>query len=283
MEADPMPNLRMCSNCRAFLPPNEKICPYCGNPMDAKSKPVHGGDERVAGFVLSSRLVSSTLMLLNFGFFLLSAVLTYQATGTAGIWGFPGGVLNFLGAKSTMIQAQGEWWRLITAGVLHGGLIHIGMNTWVLFDVGPLVEEFYGAYRMVLIYVIGSVVGFGASLLWSPGSLSIGASAGITALIGAMIAYGFHYRTPLAGAIRAHFVRWAIYLIVIGLIIPVIDNAAHIGGLAGGFAIAYLTGAKSLFDDWKETTIKILFYLTCAVVVYAFFQVFQNLTRGAGA
>jgi membrane associated rhomboid family serine protease len=98
-----------------------------------------------------------------------------------------------------------------------------------------------------------------------------------------MIAYGFHYKTPMAGAIRAHFIRWAIYLVVIGLMIPVIDNAAHIGGLVGGFAVAYVTGAKSLFDDWKETIIKIAFYLTCAVVVYAFFQVFQYLTRGMGA
>lgn len=251
--------------------------------MDAKPKLVHGGDERVAGFMLSSRLVSSTLMLLNFGFFLLSMVLTYQLTGAVGIWSFPGEVLNFLGAKSPAIRMHGEWWRLITAGVLHQGLIHIGMNMWVLYDVGPLVEEFFGSYRMVLIYVLGSVIGFGASYLWNSQSLSIGASAGICALIGAMIAYGFQYKTPMAGAIRAHFVRWAVYLVIIGLIIPVIDNGAHIGGLAGGFAIAYLTGAKSLFDDWKETVIKIAFYLTCAVVVYAFFQVFQNLARGMGA
>lgn len=250
--------------------------------MGAKPKPVHGSDERVAGFVLSSRLVSSTLMLLNFGFYLLSAIVTYQATGSMAIWDFPGGVLNFLGAKSPLIVTQGEWWRLITAGVLHGGLLHIGMNTWVLFDVGPMVEEFYGSYRMVLIYVIGSAMGFLASFWWMPYGLSIGASAGICALIGAMIAYGFHYRTPMAGAIRAHFLRWAIYLVIIGFIVPVIDNAAHIGGLIGGFAVAYLTGAKSLFDDWKETTIKIVFYLTCAVVVYAFFQVFQNLVGGAG-
>ncbi|MCC6264318.1 MAG: rhomboid family intramembrane serine protease [Bryobacterales bacterium] len=277
-----MSNLRMCSHCRAFLPPNEKVCPYCGNPMDAKPKPVHG-DDRVAGFVLSSRLVSSTLLLLNFGFFLFSIVLTYQATGQMGFWSFPGQVLDVLGAKSPAIRLHGEWWRLVTAGVLHGGLIHIGMNMWVLYDIGPLVEEFFGSYRMVLIYVLGSVVGFGASYLWNWQALSIGASAGICALIGAMIAYGFQYKSPMAGAIRAHFVRWAIYLVIIGLMIPVIDNAAHIGGLAGGFAIAYLTGAKSLFDDWKETLVKIAFYLTCAVVAYSFFQVFQNLARGMGA
>lgn len=250
--------------------------------MGAKPKPVHAPDERIAGFVLSSRLVSSTLMLLNFGFFVLATVITYRATGQVGFWDFPGGVLNFLGAKSPLILSHGEWWRLITAGVLHGGLIHIAMNTWVLYDAGPLVEEFYGSYRMVVIYVLGSAAGFLASLWWNPMGLSIGASAGICALIGAMIAYGFHYRTPLAGAIRGHFLRWAIYLIVIGLIIPIVDNAAHIGGLAGGFAIAYLTGAKSLFDDWKETVVKIVFYLTCAVVVYSFFQVFQNLSAGVG-
>ncbi len=251
--------------------------------MDAKPKPVHGGDDRVAGFVLSSRLVSSTLLLLNFGFFLFSIVLTYQATGQMGFWSFPGQVLDVLGAKSPAIRLHHEWWRLVTAGVLHGGLIHIGMNMWVLYDIGPLVEEFFGSYRMVLIYVLGSVVGFGASYLWNWQALSIGASAGICALIGAMIAYGFQYKSPMAGAIRAHFVRWAIYLVIIGLMIPVIDNAAHIGGLAGGFVIAYLTGAKSLFDDWKETLVKIAFYLTCAVVAYSFFQVFQNLTRGMGA
>lgn len=251
--------------------------------MDAKPRAMPSSDDRVAGFVLGSRMVSSTLMLLNFGFFLLSAVLAYQLTGSISIWSFPGQALDLLGAKSPMIHFRHEWWRLVTAGALHGGLIHIGMNTWVLYDVGPLVEEFFGPYRMVLIYVVASVAGFGASYWWNWQALSIGASAGICGLIGAMIAFGFHYRTPMASAIRAHFVRWAIYLVVIGIMIPFIDNAAHIGGLAGGFAVAYLTGPKSLFDDWKETVIRIAFYLMCAVVVYAFFQVFQNITHGMAA
>lgn len=251
--------------------------------MEAKPRAIHSSEERVAGFVLSSRMVSSTLMILNFGFFLLSIVLAYRVTGELSIWTIPGEVLNLLGAKSPMIRLHHEWWRLITAGVLHGGLIHIGMNTWVLYDIGPLVEEFFGPYRMALIYVVASISGFAASYWWNWQVLSIGASAGICGLIGAMIAFGFHHRTPLASAIRAHFVRWAIYLVIIGIMIPFIDNAAHIGGLAGGFAVAYLTGAKSLFDDWKETAIKIAFYLMCALVVYSFFQVFQNITHGMTA
>ena len=248
--------------------------------MDAKPKRIDGGsDERVAGFILSSRLVSTSLMLINFGFFVLCVVLTERLGGGISIMGFPGQVLDLLGAKSGQrIFGQGEWWRLISAGVLQGGILHIAMNSWVLFDVGPLVEEFYGSRRMVLIYVLGSATGFLASLFWAPNSLSVGASAGICGLIGAMIAYGYRHRTPLASAIRGHFVRWAVYLIIIGLFIPIIDNAAHIGGLAGGFAVAWVTGAKSLFDDWRERIIQIAFYGACALVIYAFFRMFLQVT-----
>lgn len=274
-----MPNLRMCSHCRAFVEPKEKNCPYCGNPMNARPQRIDGGsDERVAGFVLSSRLVSTSLMLLNFGFFILCIVLSERMGAGLSIMGFPGGVLELLGAKSgPRIFGHGEWWRLIAAGLLHGGLLHIAMNSWVLFDVGPLVEEFYGPYRMVLIYVLGSTAGFAASLFWSPFSLSIGASAGICALIGAMIAYGYRYKTAIGSAIRGHFIRWAIYLIIIGLFIPIIDNAAHIGGMAGGFVIAWFTGARSLFNDTRERMVKAAFSVTCVLVAYTLLQMFLQL------
>ena len=64
--------------------------------------------------------------------------------------------------------ARGEWWRLVTAGFLHGGLLHILMNSWVLFDLGAQVEEIYGASRMWVIYFVSSVCGFYASAVWMP-------------------------------------------------------------------------------------------------------------------
>ncbi len=276
-----MPNLRMCSHCRAFVDPKEKNCPYCGNPMDARPKRLDGGsDERVAGFVLSSRLVSSSLMLVNFGFFVLCMVLAARLGAGMSLFSFPGEVLDLLGAKNGgRILMQGEWWRLVAAGMLHGGIIHIGFNTWVLMDVGPMVEEFYGGYRTLLIYVIGSIAGFLASLWWKPLVPSVGASAGIFALIGAMIAYGYRYKTPLGGAIRTHFIRWAIYMVLIGLIVPLIDNAAHLGGLAGGFVVAWVTGTKPLIEDWREHFVKAAFYLTCGVVAYTFYQIFLRLAQ----
>jgi rhomboid protease GluP len=247
--------------------------------MNARPKRLDGGpDERVAGFFLSSRLVSSSLMLVNFGFFLLCMVLAARMGAGISLLSFPGEVLDLLGAKNGgHIYIQGEWWRLIAAGMLHGGIIHIGFNTWVLMDVGPMVEEFYGGYRTFLIYAVGSICGFAASLWWKPLVPSVGASAGIFALIGAMIAYGYRYRTPIGGAIRNHFIRWAIYMVLIGLIVPFIDQAAHLGGLAGGFLVAWLTGAKPLIEDWRESVIKSAVLLVGVLVAYTFYQIFLKL------
>src|SRR5258707_2937522 len=97
-------------------------------------------------------------------------------------------LIHFGAMYAPLIQA-GQWWRLVTAGFLHGGLMHILMNSWALFDLGASVEEAYGTSRMLVIYLISSVVGFYVSALWSPGD-SVGASAAICGLLGAMIALG---------------------------------------------------------------------------------------------
>ena len=71
----------------------------------------------------------------------------------------------------------------MTAGFLHGGLLHIGMNSWVLFDLGAQVEEVYGASRLIVVYFMATVFGFLLSTFWTA-ALSVGASAGIMGLIG---------------------------------------------------------------------------------------------------
>jgi hypothetical protein len=73
------------------------------------------------------------------------------------------------------ILGQGQWWRLVTAGFLHGGLIHIAMNSWVLFDLGAQIEEVFGPSRLIVIYFCATVGGFLASTFWSR-ALSIGGS-----------------------------------------------------------------------------------------------------------
>src|SRR5205814_1406380 len=143
------------------------------------------------------------------------------------------------------ILGAGQWWRLITAGFLHGGLIHIGMNSWVMYDLGAQVEQVFGPARLLVIYFCATVGGFLASTFWS-NALSVGASAAIMGLIGAMIALGMMHQSAVGDAIKRVYVRYAIYMVIFGLLVPNIDNAAHLGGLATGFVVAKLAGLPRL-------------------------------------
>jgi rhomboid protease GluP len=163
-----------------------------------------------------------------------------------------GRTLIAFGAKIRAgILGYGQWWRLVTAGFLHGGLLHIGMNSVVLFDLGAQVEDVYGASRLIVVYFMATVFGFLLSTFWNPG-ISVGASAGIMGLLGAMIALGVRTRHTAAGAaMRGMYVRWAVYGLIFGLL-PGIDNTAHIGGLAAGFGVAYLAGTPRIETAWSE-------------------------------
>jgi len=135
---------------------------------------------------------------------------------------------------------------LLTAGFLHGGILHLLMNSWVLFDLGAATEESYGTNRYLVFYFVSTIAGFYASYLWNPVVPSVGSSAGIFGLLGAMIALGMRDKSSYGAAVRAHYLQWGIYAILLSALFPATDNAAHIGGVAGGFAIAYAAGTPRL-------------------------------------
>jgi rhomboid protease GluP len=118
---------------------------------------------------------------------------------------------------------------------------------WVLFDLGVQVEETYGTSRYLVFYFVSTVCGYLASSWWAPNTPSIGASAGIFGLIGAMIALGVRDRSAYGAMVRSVYTRWAMYGLALGILpslfgISFMDNAAHIGGISSGFAIAYVAG-----------------------------------------
>jgi rhomboid protease GluP len=124
-------------------------------------------------------------------------------------------------------------------------MLHIFMNTWALFGLGAQVEETFGSSRMWVIYFVATVTGFYASAVWSP-VLSVGASAGIFGLLGAMIAFGVRHHGFTGDAFRSQYMLWAGINLLFGILgSGRIDNAAHIGGLIGGFAVAYMAGSNS--------------------------------------
>jgi rhomboid protease GluP len=269
---------RMCPNCRAFVSIKDKVCPYCEVQLGPRAIDRRMPGEILGGLIPHARFTTTIILILNFGLYLAMVVYSFRA-GNENAWmGLDGRTLFDFGAKLREAILLGQWWRLITAGFLHGGMFHILMNSWVLFDLGTAVEQFYGTSRMLVIYFVSTVTGFAASMYWNPG-LSAGASAALFGLIGAMIALGAAERTALGAAIKSMYLRWAIYGLIFGLLMPMIDNAAHLGGLAGGFAAGYLAGTPRLIEDWRERLWRYAAYASIALTVYAFFEMLRWLTR----
>ena len=268
----------MCPHCRAFITTSDRTCPYCDAQIGARAIDRRSPGAILGGLIPHARFTTVLILTINFGLYLATVLYSMRA-GQDALMNIDGRVLFLFGAKLREAILMGQWWRLVTAGFLHGGLFHILMNSWVLFDLGAQVEEVFGAARMIVIYFAASFFGFLASTFWYPG-LSIGASAGVFGLLGAMIALGFLHRSPLGDAIRSHYLRWAVYGLLFG-ILPFfhVDNAAHLGGLAAGFTIAFLAGTPRLVDHWVEKLWLAAASLSVLVTVLAFLQAFWWFSR----
>ena len=233
---------RMCPHCRAFITVKDRVCPYCNEAVAPRQVSRDESSQMVGGFIPHFRFNTTIILLLNFGLYIATTIFSMRSGNPDAFMNLDGNTLRLFGAKWNFGLAHGEYWRLVTAGFLHGGILHIVMNSWVLFDLGAQVEEIYGSSRMLVIYFISTVGGFYASALYSD-SLSVGASAGLFGLVGAMIALGVRHRNAMGAAIRGMYLRGAVIGLAFGMVGAFhVDNAAHIGGLTAGFAIAYLAG-----------------------------------------
>jgi rhomboid protease GluP len=158
-------------------------------------------------------------------------------------------ILFLLGGSGAVpVFDYGRWWTLLTAGWLHAGVLHILFNVLWVRQLGPAVAELYGPARMVIIYVASGVSGFAlttfvAAYLRVPipflrgADISVGASAPIFGLLGAMVYYGRRTGSSIASQTG---MQYALILGVFGFIFPGVDNLAHAGGFAGGYLMSLL-------------------------------------------
>ena len=255
---------RMCPNCRAFVTTSDKVCPYCEVPIGPRAIDRRNPGEILGGFIPQARFTTIMILLINSAIF-LAGYLNPQA-----------GLLE-QGASLPAPLMQGQWWRLITAGFLHGGILHILMNSWVLFDLGAEVEMLYGTSRLIVFYFVSTITGF-----WTSSHLgfhtSVGSSAGIFGLIGAMLAFGVTDRSSLGSMIKALYMRWVIYGLVLSFL-PGVDFWAHIGGLAGGFIAGWLAGTPRARLMWQEPLLRALAGVSIALTAAALGMLFLSVTR----
>ena len=182
-------------------------------------------------------------------FYVISLVRSGDQVGTSGLFRFLSPnfyVLIFFGASGAgPVFGLGRWWTLLSAGWLHGSLLHIVMNMIGLRQLAPLTAELYGPGRMVIIYTIGGIAGFALSTLayvfipplpfLAGGAVTVGASAPLAGLLGALM---YYRRRSGSSAIGQYAVSNVVSMAALGLMVPGIDNYAHMGGFAGGYLAA---------------------------------------------
>jgi rhomboid protease GluP len=264
----------MCPHCRAFITNKDRVCPYCNEAVGARAIDRRSPSPILGGLISHARFTTIIILVINFGFYLATTLYSFNAGNGNALMSIDGRTLVEFGAKFDPYIAMGQWWRLVTAGFLHGGLLHILMNSWVLFDLGAQVEAVYGTSRMLVIYFVSTVLGFYLSALWSP-AVSVGASAALMGLIGAMIAFGVTHRGALGDAVRGTYLRWAIYVLIFGLLPGFnIDNAAHIGGLAAGFGAAYVAGTPRFEGSWREKIWRVAAWLSVGITLLCFLKMY---------
>lgn len=164
-------------------------------------------------------------------------------------------------------------WRLMSSTVLHAGVIHLGFNMWAMLNMGRIAERFYGNGQFAIIYLFAGLFGSLASMFSSARiAVSVGASGAIFGVAGALLAALFTkpHKLPkgLVASMRPSLVIFVGYSLFMGFTATMIDNAAHIGGLVAGFALATVMSERF---DWEEYRLhgarRALFAVSAAVLL----------------
>lgn len=170
--------------------------------------------------------------------------------------------LLVFGANYGPLVQAGQIWRLLTSAFLHIGILHLIVNMYSLFIIGSQVETFMGKWKFLGIYLISAISGSLMSIVFHT-SISAGASGAIFGLMGSLLYFGYHYRLYLNDALRNQIIPIIFLNLLIGFMSSGIDNAAHIGGLIGGYLVTMALGVegKSAKKDMINGWIVLLLYL----------------------
>lgn len=235
-------NSLLCPGCRKLISHSAPACPFCGLKKPAS---------RWKSSLLLSRFrdeeqLVTALIAVNGLMFLVSILID------PGHGNFHFSPFHFLSPSNQSLLVLGStgsypvfyldrWWTLIGANYLHGGLLHIVFNMLAIRQLASLVIREYGVNRAISIYTLGGVGGFLISTLAGV-RFTIGASAALCSLIGALLYYGRSRGGVYGQTIFSQIGGWAIAIGIFGFLVPGINNWAHGGGMLSGLLLGFLLG-----------------------------------------
>ncbi|MGH9412679.1 MAG: rhomboid family intramembrane serine protease [Terriglobales bacterium] len=265
---------KLCPSCRAFVPRRKAVCPYCGQRLQVFGTGPTG--KLLKRAMPATVPVTGILILMNFVLFIIEysvsgiPLLTHLMSGPSGAATMRLGESLPLGYLVLHSPYHAQYWRWITACFLHAGILHIGFNMWALYDIGQVVESFYGGAKLLFFYILTGIFGYLVSSFF--GYVSLGASGAIFGILGVMIAYGVRRSHTAQGReLRGLAVRWAIYALVLAFVIPHVDNAAHLGGLAAGFVLGMIVGDGPPLREDQVRRWRVVQWAVVIVVAAAFY------------
>lgn len=254
----------ICASCGVLVGVNDSTCYNCGrrNPGLWGFGPALRRLGNDLGFV--SIVTGGTIIL-----FVLSLVMSRQGVQVMLSPTTP--ILITLGASGAYpVIGLGRWWTFLTAGWLHGSVLHIFFNVLWIRQLAPEIANLYGAGRMIIIYTVSGITGFGLSTamfflplqlpFFGGANVTVGASASIFGLLGALVHYG---RRSGSSHVGQAGLQYALIMGVMGFIMPGIDNSAHLGGFIGGYL------SSLLLDPLKpERVDHLLAAVVCLVITF---------------
>ena len=266
-----------------------KLCPACGTLVGANATKCHqcgasmtfslaAASRSLGRFMPTTSPATYGILTLSCLVYVVTLLATLREGGAEGFGGGLGGLMNLGGIAGDVLQRMGaslplpynlaEPWRFVTAVFLHGSLMHIAFNMWVLMDIGPQVEELFGTGRYLFLYVVTGIGGYVLSSAF--GHFSVGGSGALLGLVGVLLAITVGRKTAGMLMLRSQLIRWLIYIGVLGFLMQGVDNYAHLGGLATGFLLGRIMVDRPPADTSERKRANAMGWAAAIIVLASF-------------
>ena len=276
-------SLQTCPGCRNLVKKGEEFCPFCARRLGPES----GARALLKRFLSRPDSVTRVILGMMVAMFLVQLAVelllpdNFREGRGGGLFSFLSVSTNtyiVLGANYNRLVLEGQVWRFVTYCFLHIGLLHILFNSWAMWDLGRLVERMWGGVQLFATFILTGVVGGAASFAWATyvmgaPRLSAGASGAICGVLGLLLGAYYKNRYHVGEHLGSQLLRWAVYILVFGLVAGA-DNSAHIGGMLSGAALGYFLPptrtTNTAARDAKVWRILAIVAVLLLVTAYAF-------------